>query len=105
MRAGEGFTALGWPGPRDSALAVHGAAAQQPDQAPDDAAAGVAGLSRREREIAALVAHGHSNREIAEMLFLSTRTIDSHVGRILRKVGVRSRTAIANRLTTTKRSA
>ena len=51
------------------------------------------GLSRREREVLALVARGWSNRRIAEHLFLSDRTVARHVGNILAKLGVPSRSA------------
>ncbi len=52
-------------------------------------------LSQREREVARLVALGRTNREIADVLFLSTRTVESHVATVLRKLGVRSRTQVA----------
>jgi DNA-binding CsgD family transcriptional regulator len=52
-------------------------------------------LSRREREIAVHVAAGLSNREIAEGLVLSERTVETHVQHILEKLGFRSRTQIA----------
>jgi DNA-binding CsgD family transcriptional regulator len=52
-------------------------------------------LSRREREIAGHVAVGLSNREIAELLVLSERTVETHVQHILTKLGFRSRTQIA----------
>jgi DNA-binding CsgD family transcriptional regulator len=52
-------------------------------------------LSRREREIAGHVAAGLSNREIAEGLVLSERTVETHVHHILTKLGFRSRTQIA----------
>ncbi len=52
-------------------------------------------LSLREREIADHVAAGLSNREIAERLVLSERTVESHVQHILTKLGFRSRTQIA----------
>ncbi|MFE2753274.1 ATP-binding protein [Actinosynnema sp. NPDC059335] len=48
-------------------------------------------LSPRERDVARLVAQGRTNREIAEVLFLSPRTVEQHVARALRKLGVASR--------------
>lgn len=52
-------------------------------------------LSRRETEVAALVAEGLSNRDIAERLFLSERTAQGHVQSILRKLNFGSRSQIA----------
>jgi non-specific serine/threonine protein kinase len=48
-------------------------------------------LSPREREIFRLLAAGQTNRAIGEELFISERTVDSHVSRIYRKLDVRSR--------------
>ena len=48
-------------------------------------------LTDREREIAGLVAHGMANGEIAEQLVLSVRTVETHVGRVLAKLGLRTR--------------
>ena len=53
------------------------------------------GLTLREREVAALVATGRSNREIAELLVLGERTVESHVGSALRKLGFKSRAQLA----------
>ena len=53
------------------------------------------GLSARELEVLALVAQGHGNQRIAEMLVLSEHTIRRHVANILRKMDVQSRTAAA----------
>jgi len=53
-------------------------------------------LTRREREIASLVARGLGNREIAEQLFLSKRTVDSHLEHIFAKLSFTSRTQLAN---------
>src|SRR2546422_3876212 len=53
------------------------------------------GLTKREREILALVAEGMSNREIAERLVLSPETVKSHVAAILEKLGVSDRTQAA----------
>ena len=52
-------------------------------------------LTRREREVATLVARGRSNREIAEHFVLSERTVETHVSRILTKLGLTSRTQLA----------
>lgn len=51
-------------------------------------------LSQREREVAGLAADGLSNTEIATMLVLSVRTVESHMGRILRKLGLTKRTEL-----------
>jgi predicted ATPase/DNA-binding CsgD family transcriptional regulator len=53
-------------------------------------------LTRREKEIAALVAAGLGNREIAARLYLSKRTVDSHMEHIFTKLGISSRTQLAS---------
>ena len=52
-------------------------------------------LSPREHEVAALVASGKTNREVAAVLFLSERTVGNHLARIFGKLGVHSRAALA----------
>lgn len=52
-------------------------------------------LSRREQEIAAHIAAGRSNREIAERLVLSERTVETHVQNVLTKLDLHARTQIA----------
>jgi DNA-binding CsgD family transcriptional regulator len=55
-------------------------------------------LTEAERRIAALVAEGRSNREVAAALFLTEHTVETALTRIYRKLGVRSRTELAARL-------
>ncbi len=52
-------------------------------------------LSTREREVAALLAEGRTNREIAERIFITERTAAAHVSNILGKLGVSRRTEAA----------
>jgi DNA-binding CsgD family transcriptional regulator len=53
-------------------------------------------LSPREREVLGLAAMGRTNREIATELVLSTRTVESHLAKVMRKLGVRSRRALTS---------
>jgi len=52
-------------------------------------------LSKREHEVFELLAHGMTNREIADTLYISETTVKVHVRHILKKLGVRSRTEAA----------
>jgi len=76
--------AIGLPGPLARAgrlLDRLGAASRDP-------------LTAREREVAALVAQSLSNREVADRLVLSERTVESHVRSILSKLGLSRRTEV-----------
>ncbi len=55
----------------------------------------LAGLSARESEVAALVADGATNQAVADALFLSVKTVESHLRNIFAKTGVSSREALA----------
>jgi DNA-binding CsgD family transcriptional regulator len=53
------------------------------------------GLTPAERSVAELVSKGRTNREVADALFISPSTVQAHLKRIFRKLGVRSRTELA----------
>jgi DNA-binding NarL/FixJ family response regulator len=48
-------------------------------------------LTQREREVLGLLVHGHTNQAIAERLFRSTKTVETHRARIVRKLGLKTR--------------
>jgi DNA-binding NarL/FixJ family response regulator len=73
--------ALGEPAPAPAAAVANGE--------------GNALLGKRETDVARLVAEGMSNRQIGIRLFISERTVDSHVRSILNKLGFNSRAQIA----------
>jgi DNA-binding CsgD family transcriptional regulator len=65
---------------------------------------GVDSLTPSERRIAELAAQGLGNRQIAQALFISLRTVEAHLGHIYRKLDVTSRRELKNVLTTTRTS-
>ncbi|WP_405467338.1 ATP-binding protein [Streptomyces canus] len=75
--------------PREQLLAV--ALGEKPSRPEEPSGA----LTRREQQVAELVADGLSNREIAERLVIAQRTAEGHVEKILAKLGFRSRSQIA----------
>jgi DNA-binding NarL/FixJ family response regulator len=56
---------------------------------------GLDSLSGREREVAELVAQGRTNKQIAGELFLSEKTVESHLAKVFTKLGVSARAAVA----------
>ncbi|WP_432947713.1 AAA family ATPase [Kribbella sp. CA-253562] len=62
-------------------------------------------LTRREREVADQVARGLTNREVAEAMFLSEKTIERHLSSVFNKLGIRSRVALVMLLGNTTSSA
>jgi len=64
-------------------------------RAPAAAAQPATHLSRREQEIARLIAEGLTNKEVASKLFISNRTVETHVTNMLNKLGLNSRTQLA----------
>lgn len=69
--------------------------ARDAEPAPRHTRADVDRLTEAERRVAIAVSAGLSNREVAETLFLSVRTVESHLASIFRKLGVRNRTELA----------
>lgn len=67
----------------------------RPVAAPAPAARGDAALTLREREVRALVEQGLADKQIAGRLRISVKTVEKHVGAILRKTGARNRTMLA----------
>lgn len=51
-------------------------------------------LSKREREIVKLIAEGRTNKEIADLLFLSIKTVQAHRSNLMRKLGMHDRTEL-----------
>ncbi|MBL8160831.1 MAG: response regulator transcription factor [Anaerolineae bacterium] len=66
-----------------------------PHLQPDKEIHALSDLTRREREVARLIAQGRSNREIADELVVSERTVEGHVSNILSKLGFRSRAQVS----------
>jgi DNA-binding CsgD family transcriptional regulator len=61
-------------------------------------------LTPTERRVAALVSEGRTNKEVAEEVFLSVKTVEANLRRVYQKLGVRSRTELAHRAARTPRS-
>ncbi|MWB97698.1 response regulator transcription factor, partial [Agromyces seonyuensis] len=85
--------AAGAPAGSAAGAVALGESAEPP--APVDRPGWAGPLTERELEVAMLVARGASNRQVAERLFVSVRTIEVHVGRVFTKLGVRSRVELA----------
>jgi DNA-binding CsgD family transcriptional regulator len=79
-------------------------------EAAQDAEAGAAGplrlaeLTDREREIAELASTGMRSRDIAVQFGLSTRTVEAHLARSYRKLGIRSRAALTRMVVESRRA-
>ncbi|MER6952805.1 LuxR family transcriptional regulator [Streptomyces sp. NPDC000618] len=71
----------------------------------DDADRGSASLTAAERRVTALAALGHSNREIGRKLFITKSTVEQHLTRAYRKLGVRNRTDLGDLLAGTNLAA
>ena len=75
--------------------AVRLALGEAPAAANGSQAADAGVLAKREADVARLIAEGLSNKQIAARLFISERTVDSHVRSILNKLGFNSRAQVA----------
>jgi two-component system, NarL family, response regulator NreC len=68
------------------------------ESGPSDPPAGsdnlVSGLSEREQEVLQLIALGHTNKEIAQKLFLSVKTVETYKARLMEKLNLRTRAAL-----------
>ena len=92
----------GWDEARkawDLAVDQHPAAIALPESVADVAAArSPTELTATERRVASLIAAGATNRDAAAELFVSVRTVETHVASIYRKLGVRNRAELARKL-------
>jgi DNA-binding CsgD family transcriptional regulator len=89
------FHAIGaepWERRAQTELRASGARLRRPDMSPRDE------LTPQELQVALVVADGVTNREAAARLFLSPKTIEVHLSRAYRKLGVRSRTELSRRI-------
>jgi DNA-binding NarL/FixJ family response regulator len=87
----KGYTQLG-PGLFEKAMATPSPTiSAQPTHLPSE----LAGLTPREREVLCLIVAGANNREIAESLYISERTVKNHITHILSQLNVRDRTQAA----------
>lgn len=77
------------------AAALRAAASKRPLSLLQAEKAAYGGLTARERDVAALIAQGRSNRDIAQELVLGERTVETHVGNILSKLQFSSRAQVA----------
>lgn len=82
---GDAIAAFFWPPAPGAAASEAGNAAASP----------AGPLTPREREVAQLITSGLTNRQIGARLFIAERTVDTHVGRILAKLGCASRAQVA----------
>jgi DNA-binding CsgD family transcriptional regulator len=103
-RAATDLDNLGAIGARDAALRLLRPLGDRPRPRMHAAAAGgdgddpLAALSPRERQVAALVAAGHTNAQIAHRLHLSERTVEKHVSSLLAKLGLSTRVGVVRLL-------
>jgi DNA-binding CsgD family transcriptional regulator len=86
--------ALPWLRQVDEATVARPPAEPTPVPTPAPTLEGLDGLASMERQVAALVMEGATNREIAARLFISVKTVEATLTRVYRKLGIRSRVDI-----------
>jgi DNA-binding CsgD family transcriptional regulator len=89
---------------RATALAerLQGTLTARGGRAPRIQVSGVPALTPSERQVAALAADALTNRQIAERLYVTEKTVETHLSRAYRKLGVTSRTQLAVQMTTSR---
>ncbi|WP_242504196.1 helix-turn-helix transcriptional regulator [Promicromonospora panici] len=86
----------GGTGPADGSAEASGETAGDPAFGQEELCGQWNGLlTERELDVARLVVQGRTNRQVAATLYVSVRTVEVHLGRVFRKLGVRSRTELA----------
>jgi two-component system response regulator NreC len=78
--------------PNHTKVLLEDASIQTSAASPTDTS--LAQLSDREQEVLRLIALGHSNKEIADMLYLSVKTIETYKARVMEKLALRTRAAL-----------
>ena len=95
-QANEAFTDLGMSGFAYRAVReLHAAGGSETGGSTDRARADLPALTPQELQIARLAAEGLSNRQIGEQLFLSHRTVGSHLYHVFPKLGITTRSQLA----------
>jgi DNA-binding CsgD family transcriptional regulator len=106
-RITEGFTVQVWPADPDTLTLtvtatpwIRRSPASRPTRSGGTAAPDLARLTKAERHVVALAATGARNIDIADELFLSVKTVEAHLSRAYRKLGLRNRTELARAIAT-----
>ena len=88
----------GLPRPADQVRPTQQRRPHLPDYWRRDALTGVDALTPSERRVAQLAASGLGNREIAQALFVTTKTVETHLAAAYRKLGIAGRPELAEAL-------
>ena len=86
------------PGGIQMADSLNGRKSRARPLAPESAPRSMPGVTRREAEVVGLVARGLTNKAIASQLQISSRTVQTHLERMFKKLAVRSRAALVARV-------